>query len=182
MLPRLQKTLGSICRWRKDDTNSSNLHAGPVSGGRNYLRMYDFCSCAAFRRDGHHCSPREKVWPSGSELVNQFCDCGVDNLIRARGTPIKPPATANRPSKLNATRPKRRHVRCLCVRCRPPTSGTAQAGRLTRGYPTRRNQFQSAQSRRWLWDASNKKPPGGRFHQWLKFISGTLAVRAPSSG
>jgi hypothetical protein len=31
-----------ICRWWKDDTNSSNPHDDPVGGGHNCLRMYDF--------------------------------------------------------------------------------------------------------------------------------------------
>jgi len=48
------------------------------------------------------------------------------------------PATANRPSKLNATRPINAVIRDVHVfRCRPPTSRTAKAGRLTRDFPRR---------------------------------------------
>jgi hypothetical protein len=45
------------------------------------------CELTACSRYGHHCSPREKAWASGSELLERVCNHCVDNLIRPGGTP-----------------------------------------------------------------------------------------------
>jgi hypothetical protein len=63
-----------ICRWRKDDTNSSNPHDDPVGGGRNYLRMYHLCPCAAFSRE-------KRLGQAGASFWSDFAIVALIILI-----------------------------------------------------------------------------------------------------